>query len=93
MREFSAGVETVRAEVGVYFVDGGESCGREGGAVEVRGHEDKAGVGCGLEVREESKGQEELREVVNLEVGVEVIDCEVEFSYTFAGVEDELDVC
>ena len=31
--------------------------------------------------------------MVYLEVGVEVVGCEVEFSDALAGVEDELDVC
>ncbi len=93
MCELSAGVETVGAEVGVDLVDGGEGCGGEGSAVEVRGHEDEAGVGGGLQVGKEGEGQEELREVIYLEVRVKVVGCEVEFSYAFAGVEDELDVC
>ena len=92
MREFGAGVEAIGAEVGVDFLSRGEGCRREWGAVEIRGHEDEAGVGCRLEVGKEGEGQEELGEVVYLEVGVEVVGCEVEFSYTFAGVEDELDV-
>lgn len=59
--------------------------------MQVGRHEDEAGVGSGLEVGEEGEGEEELREVVYLEVGVEVVGCEVEFSDAFAGVEDELD--
>lgn len=93
MREFRAGVETIGAEVGVDLVDGGEGCGGERGAVEVGGHEDEAGVGGRLEVGEEGQRQEELREMVNLEMRIEIIGCEVEFSYAFAGVEDELAVC
>ncbi len=92
LREFGAGVETVGAEVGIDLVDGGEGCRGEGGAVEVGGHEDEAGIGRGLEVGEKGEGEEKLREVIYLEMRVEVIGCEVEFSYPFARVEDELDV-
>ena len=60
--------------------------------MEVRGHEDEAGVGGRLEVREEGEGEEKLREVIYLEVGVEIIGCEFKFSYAFASVEDELDM-
>lgn len=31
--------------------------------------------------------------MIYLEVRIEAIGCEVESSYTFTGVEDELDVC
>ena len=93
MCKLSAGVETIGPEVCVDLVDGGEGYRGQGGTVEVGGHEDEAGVGCGLQVGEEGEGEEELREMVNLEVRIEVVGCEVKFSYTFAGVEDELDVC
>lgn len=60
LRELSAGVETIGAEVGIYFVDGGKGCRGEGGSMQVGRHEDEAGVGGGLEVGEEGEGQEEL---------------------------------
>ena len=93
LRELSPRVEGVGADIGVYFVDGGECEVGERGAVEVGREEDEAGVGGALESGEEGKGEEELREVVYLEVGVEVVDCKVEFSDAFAGIEDKLNCC
>ena len=58
--------------------------------MEVGGEEDEAGMRGALEEGEEGQAEEELREVVYLEVGVEVVGREVEFSDAFAGVEDEL---
>lgn len=58
--------------------------------MQVGGEEDEAGVGGALENGEEGEGEEELREVVYLEVGVEIVGGEIEFSDAFAGVEDEL---
>ena len=68
--ELSAGIEGIGANVGIYFVDRGEVGGGEGGAVEVRGLEDKAGVGRCLEGWKEGEGEKHLGEVVDLEVRV-----------------------
>lgn len=70
LRELGARVEGVWAHVRVDFVEGGESDGRERGAVQVGGLQDQARVGGRLEVREEGEGEEHLGEVVHLEVGV-----------------------
>ena len=69
--EFGAGVEGVGAEVGVDFGNAArEGYGGEGGAVQVGGLEDEAGVGGFLEGGQEGEGEEHLREVIYLEVGV-----------------------
>lgn len=68
--EFGARVERVGSEVGVDLVEGCEFGGGEGGAVEVGGLEDEAGVWRRLEVGEEGEGEEHLGKVVDLEVGV-----------------------
>ena len=70
LRELGARVERVGAEVSVDFFGGGELGGGEGGAVELGGLEDEAGVGGRLEVGEEGEGEEYLGKVVDLEMGV-----------------------
>ena len=61
--------------------------------MEVGGLEDQAGVGGALEEGKEDEGEEELGEVIHLEVGVEAVGGSfVIFSYTLAGVADELGV-
>ena len=68
--ELRARVERVGAEVGVYLVEGCELGGGEGGAVEVGGLEDEAGVWRRLKVGEEGEGEKHLGQVIDLEVGV-----------------------
>ena len=70
LRELGARVQRVGSEIRVYFFETGEFGGGKGGAVEVGGLEDKAGVRRRLEVREEGEGEEHLGKMVDLEVGI-----------------------
>lgn len=68
--ELGARVQRVGPEIGVYLVEGCEFGRGEGGAVEVGGLEDKAGVWRRLEIREEGEGEKHLGKMIDLEVGV-----------------------
>ncbi len=56
LSQFGAVVEVGRADVGVYFGERGEGYGGGGGAVQVGGLPDQAGVGGCEEVGEEGEG-------------------------------------
>jgi len=58
-------------------------------AVEVRRLQDEARIGSFLQQREQSLGQVELGNVIDLHVGVDVILCEVEDANTESSITDE----
>ena len=60
LRELGARVQRVGSEIGVYFFEGGEFGGGEGGTMEVGGLEDKARIWRRLEIGEEGEGEEHL---------------------------------
>lgn len=70
--ELGAAVEVRRADVLVYFVEGGELDVGRGRIVKRGGLHYEAGVRGRFEEREEESGEEEVREDVGLEMGIYV---------------------